>query len=161
MPTCRCRASDVDTMWQKVVIAAARRPCLNGREWCEITLHMRAIKPYLQPWSMSPPSACWCVRTVHGCLFLSPRCSGASATLWPAPERFFASPCPPTNIVSGAGRLSEVFTALLARLPPAGLPETAPPTLRRTRRELVGSCGLWRGARRAAARERAVGRVWR
>ena len=57
-----------------------------------------------------------------------PRHSGALATLWPALERLFASPCPPTNIVSGAGRLSEVFAEPLARLQPAGSPETGLPT---------------------------------
>ena len=92
----------------------------------------------------------------------SPRCSDASATLWPALERLLVSPCPPTNILSRAGRLGEVFAALQARLRPAGLLETASPTLRRARLALGRLRGrAWRRARRVAANERAVGGVWR
>ena len=98
----------------------------------------------IQSCAARPPVTTHCATRSLGARS-SPRRSGASATLWPAVERFFASPCPPTNIVLGAGHLRELFAALLARLQPAGSPETAPPTLRRARLELVGLCSLWRG----------------
>ena len=77
------------------------------------------------PCAAYPPTTTHCATRSLGARS-SPRCSGAPATLWLALERFFASPCPPTNIV-GVGRLSEVFAALLARPQPAGLLETARP----------------------------------
>ena len=42
---------------------------------------MRAIKPYHQPWSMSPPSTWRCVRTIHSCLFLT-TLSARTRQLW-------------------------------------------------------------------------------
>ena len=53
---------------------------------------------------------------------LQPSLLPCSATLWPALERLFASPCPQLDILSCAGRLDEIFAAL------------APMTLRRASR---------------------------
>ena len=117
---------------------------------------------------------CWCAArssaTAH-CVTRSlgarsdPRRSGALATLWPALERLFASPCLPTDNLPCAGRLSKAYATTWARRPPASAPETARRALRCARLALAAPSGVLQRNGRVAARERVVRgfgrRAWR
>jgi hypothetical protein len=90
-----------------------------------------------------------------------PRPSGAPATLWPALEGLFASPCSPTDSFLCAGRRSRSYATASARQLPASAPETAPAAPRRARLARVGAHGVPRRGRRFMDRERVVGGGWR
>jgi hypothetical protein len=68
----------------------------------------------------------------------NPLPSGVLATLWPALEGIFVSPCSPTNISLCAGRLSGVVAAIFTHRVPESAPETARAAPRRARLARVG-----------------------
>jgi hypothetical protein len=91
----------------------------------------------------------------------TPLPSAVLATLWPALEGIFVSPCSPTDIPSCAGRVSGVSATVFAHQVLESAPESARASPRRARLARVRAHGVPRRGRRFMGRERVGGGVRR
>ena len=91
----------------------------------------------------------------------TPLPSAVLATLWPALEGIFVSPCSPTDIPLCVGRVSGVSAAIFAHQVLESAPESARASPRRARLARVRAHGVLRRGRRFMGRERVGGGVRR
>ena len=110
-------------------------------------------------------AACLVDRTLSATRALDARStplpSAVLATLWPALEGIFVSPCSPTDIPLCAGRVSGVSATIFAHQVLESAPESARALPRRARLARVRAQGVPRRGRRFMGRERVGGGVRR
>jgi hypothetical protein len=110
-------------------------------------------------------AACLMDRTLSAARALdahaTPLPSAVLATLWPALEGIFVSPCSPTDIPLCAGRVSGVSATVCAHQALESAPESARAWPRRARLARVRAQGVPRRGRRFMGRERVGGGVRR